>query len=99
MWCIVCGYTTRSSFGCPTSKELVPALNHSITYTNQTVVNCLNDLLCTEMRVGSRKERGGGGDGQREKERGGEGGKDGRGGREKERMREGKRKGRSHMMF
>ena len=35
--------------GCPTSKELVPALNRSFTYTNQTVVNCLNDLLCTEM--------------------------------------------------
>ena len=57
--------------GCPTLKELVPALNHSITYTNQTVVNCLNDLLCTEMIAESRKERGGegGGDRQREKDR------------------------------
>ena len=45
----------------------------------------------------SRKERGGGG--EREKEGRGEGGKDRRGGREMERMREGKRKGRSHMMF
>ena len=52
----------------------MPALNHSITYKTQTVVNCLNNLLCTEMRVESRKERRGegGGDEQREKERGGE---------------------------
>ena len=33
-----------------------------ITYTTQRVVNCLSDLLCTEMRVESRKERGGEGE-------------------------------------
>ena len=89
--------------GCPTLKELVPALNHSITYTTQTVVNCLNDLLCTEMRVESRKERRGegGGDKQREKERGGEE-KEGKTKEEEGKrrgMEEGKRKGRSHLMF
>ena len=42
--------------GCPTLKELVAVLNHSITYTNQTVVNCLNDLLCTEKREEGRGE-------------------------------------------
>ena len=47
-----CFHLTR----CLTSKELVPALNHSITYTNQTVVNCFNGLLCTEKRVEGRGE-------------------------------------------
>ena len=112
MWCIEHGYITKAAFaGCPTSKELVPALNHSISYTNQTVVNRLNDLLCTEMRVegrevrrgeGEEMNRGRRGEGEemnRGRRRGEEGGKEGGGGREKdrkERTREGKRKGRSH---